>query len=283
MPKLIMTRGLPASGKSTWAKEMTKKGYKRINKDDLRDMVDAGKWSKNNEKTILGIRDELVAYLLGGGYNVIVDDTNLAPKHETNLREIAEQCGAEFEIKSFLDVPIKECIRRDLLRHPSVGERVIKGMFNQFLRPKFAEYTPNQDLPNAIICDIDGTLAHMTGRSPYDYTQVHTDTVDVVVRDILHKYDSDNNSAQIIIVSGREDSCKEVTEKWLKDNNVPYDEIYMRKAGDLREDSIVKSEIFDMYIRDRFNVLYVLDDRNRVVEMWRELGLKVLQVAEGDF
>ncbi|NDD85793.1 polynucleotide kinase, partial [bacterium] len=93
----------------------------------------------------------------------------------------------------------------------------------------------------------------------------------------------EENQLYVIIVSGRDDSCRDVTRKWLEDNYIPYDELHMRKTDDDRDDRIVKKEIFDAWIKDRYNVKFVLDDRNRVVEMWRSLGLKVLQVGEGDF
>lgn len=57
----------------------------------------------------------------------------------------------------------------------------------------------------------------------------------------------------------------------------------MRKSGDMRKDSIVKREMFDEHIRGRYNVNFVLDDRNQVVELWRSMGLTCLQVADGDF
>lgn len=298
--KLIMTRGLPASGKSTWAKEQVKlsKGKtKRVNKDDLRAMIDDGEWSKQNEKDILEIRDKIIEHYLGKNYNVIVDDTNLSPKHETTLQDIVKYINAPlftpggepyatFEQKWF-DTPLAECIRRDMLRPNPVGKKVIRRFYEQIkdlYEPKI-EYNP--DLPECIIVDIDGTLAHMNGRSPYDYTQVHTDVVDPVVADIVRRYRTvdimEDNPLYVLIVSGRDDNCKDVTRKWLEDNHIPYDELHMRKTDDKRDDRIVKKDIFDTWIKNRYNVKFVLDDRNRVVEMWRSLGLKVLQVGEGDF
>ena len=126
-----------------------------------------------------------------------------------------------------------------------------------------------------------------------DYTQVHTDTVDPVVSDIVRRYRSadpmEENPLYVLIVSGRDDTCKEVTEKWLQDNHIPYDEIHMRDTNAVDEDGkklddrVIKKDIYDKWIKNRYNVRFVLDDRNRVVEMWRSLGLKVLQVGEGDF
>ncbi len=283
MPILTMTKGLPASGKSTWAKQeviKSKGRTKRINKDDLRDMIDAGVWGKNNEKNILSVRNLLIKHYLDAGFNVIVDDTNLHPKHETTLQQIADICNVRFVVKSFLDVPMMECIKRDLGREKSVGERIIRSMYNQFLKPNVAQYKHNDFLPYAIICDIDGTIAHMEGRSPYDESKVLTDSVDETVVDILRHY---ADEVDILLVSGRHDTCQADTVAWLAKHDIPYTDIHMRKEGDDRKDFIVKQEIFDEYIRNQFNVLFVLDDRNQVIEMWRGLGLKVLQVAEGDF
>ena len=134
----------------------------------------------------------------------------------------------------------------------------------------------------------------MTDRSPYDYTKVSTDVVDPIVRDILYKYTQrdvmdETPPNYVIIVSGREDTCKAETMQWLDDNHIPYDEIHMRnpeavdEQGKQLDDRIIKKSIYDEWIKNRYNVRFVLDDRNRVVDMWRSLGLKVLQVGEGDF
>jgi hypothetical protein len=205
------------------------------------------------------------------------------------LRTIAAELGAEFEIKDFTDVPLKTCLERDAERAYSVGEKVIKQMYNQYLRKKgvVAQYIPppyNPELPNCIIVDIDGTLAHMDGRSPYDYSKVSTDILDNNVAELINIWkNAGDSTAYVIIVSGRESGCRGETEDWLRANEVPYDELYMRAAGDMRDDRIVKKEIYEEWIKPRYNVKFVLDDRDRVVKMWREEGLKVLQVAEGDF
>jgi hypothetical protein len=88
----------------------------------------------------------------------------------------------------------------------------------------------------------------------------------------------------IIFVSGREgtDVCKVKTLKWLLENKLNGD-LYMRPEGDHRNDAIIKEEIYNKYIKDKFDVEFVLDDRLRVVEMWRRIGLRCLQVAPGNF
>lgn len=146
--------------------------------------------------------------------------------------------------------------------------------------------TYNEELPDCIICDLDGTLAHRaegadgTYRGPYEYDKVIYDEVDEVVSDILTCY---SVSIDIIIVTGRSDNCRDVTKKWLKENEIEYHDLLMRKSKDNREDSIVKKELYEEHIRDKYNVLFVMDDRDSVVKMWRGEGLKCLQVADGNF
>jgi predicted kinase len=285
MGKLIMTVGLPASGKSTWAKEQVLKSggnIKRVNKDDMREMLDAGKWSKNNEKHILMLRDEIIKHYLFEGLSVIVDDTNLAPKHKKTLQALAKKYGATFETKSFLEVPIEICIERDLHRVASVGEKVIRSMYDNFLKPApVPSPVFNPNLPSVILCDIDGTLAHMGDRGPFEWKRVGEDTLDRTIGAVVASL---SNYADIIFMSGRDDVCRAETTEWLAKYGFVDRRLFMRPEGDMRKDNIVKRELYEKYIKDKFNVLLVLDDRNQVVDMWRnELGLKCLQVAEGDF
>lgn len=280
--KLIITKGLPASGKTTWAKEQVKNGQgqvKRVNKDDLRNMVDRGKWSKEREKYITGLEYNMAERLLSQGFTVIVDDTNLTEKRFTLFEDLAFESDVEFEVKDFTDISLKECLKRNEERGHKVPRRAIKEMYDKHLR-KAPEYEDS----HYIICDVDGTLAHMEGRSPYDGSKVHTDKVDLVVRAILNSFDIVTEEPRTIIVTAREEKYKDITVQWLQDNNIEYRDIYFRKAGDNREDSVVKQEILDEIIKkEGCKPLFVLDDRKRVVDMWRRNGIKCLQVEEGDF
>jgi hypothetical protein len=153
----------------------------------------------------------------------------------------------------------------------------------QYRRPEW-----NPDFPYCIIVDIDGTVAHGTGRDMYDMSLVHTDVHDEIVVDLIHKYATgsfldDIPDNYIIVVSARDSVSRPLTEEWFREHNIPYHEMYLRKNGDKRDDTIVKKEIYEEYIKGRFNVRFVLEDRNKVVKMWRSEGLKVLQVEEGDF
>jgi predicted kinase len=276
--KLIMTKGLPASGKSTWAKEQK---IARVNKDDLRNMVHDGKWSKKNEKLILAYRNALIKTTLSKGESIIVDDTNLHPKHEQDLERMAKELGADFEIKDFTSISLEECLERDKKRPGYVGEKVIKRMYDQFLTPKTPEYEYNHKLETCIIVDVDGTLAVKGNRSPYDWKRVGEDTVFIPIATIVNRM---SKMFEVIIFSGRDGSCYKETKQWLDDNNIPYNGLFLRAEGDSRKDSIVKKELYENHVKGKYNVHFVLDDRDQVVDMWRkELGLPCLQVNYGDF
>ena len=279
--KILMLKGLPASGKSTYAKELVTKDHNwvRVNKDNLRAMMNNGEFSRKLEEQIVITERELAENALKLGKNVVIDDTNFNLTHERYFMQLAKYYKAEFEIK-FFDTPLEECIKRDNKRPNGVGETVIRRMYNQYLKSKPAVYEHDRSLPTAIMCDIDGTLAHMKDRSPYDWGRVDTDEVDPTIKNLL---DVLKDKYFIILVSGRDEVCREKTEKWLRGNDITYGMLLMRPEGDIRKDSIVKREIFENYIRDYYNIQFVLDDRNQVVEMWRSLGLKCLQVQEGDF
>lgn len=279
--KILILKGLPASGKSTYAKELVAVNHNwvRVNKDDLRAMMNGGVFSGKLEKHIVRTERELVENALKLGKNVIVDDTNFNPNHEIFFRALAYQYSAEVEVK-FFDIPLEMCIDRDNKRPNGVGETVIRRMYNQYLKPKPAVYERDESLPKAIICDIDGTLAHMKNRSPYDWSRVGKDDVDPIIKSLLNKL---KNKYFIILVSGRDEVCREETEQWLSNNGIEYRFLLMRRNGDNRPDTVIKKEIFENDIRDDYNIEFVLDDRNQVVDMWRSLGLKCLQVQEGDF
>ena len=282
MLRVLILKGLPASGKSTYARQLidSEPGrWKRINKDDLRAMLDNGRWSKVNEQLVLKFRDLMIVESLEKGFHVIVDDTNLHTKHEDNIRLMVKGT-AEVEVK-FFDTPIEECIERDRKRANGVGEKVIRDMHRQFLAEQPPKYVHQDGLPFAVICDIDGTLADISGRGPYDTTKYHEDKLNQTIKNI---FDAISENIPIkVIVSGRDEEFREVTENWLRANGVKYNYLFMRSAGDVRKDFVVKREIFENAIRPSFNVYCVLDDRNQVVEMWRSLGLTVLQVADGNF
>lgn len=317
--KIILTQGIPGSGKTTWAKEYVDKhqGWVRINRDDLRNM--RGRyWKPKQENLITTWQRSLILDALMDGQNIVLDDTNLNPKYLKDFKDWIDllqgglirsfqyyealqkqdekeldKLHIELEYK-FFHVELKEAIKRDLQRPNSVGQEVIKKFWDKYIEPKRDYDKPfimEQDpkLTHAIIVDLDGTLAIHNNRSPYEFDKCDTDLVNEAVAYIVRQQISStlSNAPVIIYLSGRDDIAFDKTKQWLIENhlwNEQYaNQLYMRKTGDKRKDSIVKREIFEQNIKGKYYVDFVMDDRNQVVEMWREIGLPCFQVNEGDF
>lgn len=289
MKIVTILKGLPASGKSTWAREqvLLKPGsVKRVNKDELRQMIDAGYWSKGNEQFVIDQRNSIIWNALLNGKHVIVDDTNLEKKHEEVIRDIAKKFSAQVIINdSFLSVPVEECIARDALRgDKSVGEKVIRDMAERYLKPvetvSSEKVVMDKMLPECIIVDIDGTIAKFNGRGPFDYDKVHTDDPHENVIEIIGALCE--NGFDVIVCSGRPHRCRVETAKWLRKHNIDYKALFMRADGDDRNDAVVKREFLDDIVKNYY-VRAVFDDRDRVVKAWRDAGLTCFQCDYGDF
>jgi predicted kinase len=282
-----MTKGLPGSGKSTWALEQVRQSkgtIKRVNKDSLRLMIDGGQWSRKNEKFVVLARNFIIEAALLKGYSVIVDDTNFAPEHEQNLRRCAETHKVEFLIEDFSHVPLEVCIERDLKRAESVGPDVIKRMWKQYLKPQLWPQDPS--LPAVYICDLDGTLANIDWRNPYDASQCLDDPPNDHVLSVIRELKARGNI--VLFFSGRSDQYAPQTVEWLykwgllrsREEGQPL--LFMRKQGDSRKDSIVKREMFEQNVLGKYRVIGIFDDRPQVIRMWRyELGLPVFDVGDG--
>ncbi|WP_394159415.1 phosphatase domain-containing protein [Galactobacter valiniphilus] len=140
-----------------------------------------------------------------------------------------------------------------------------------------------ETLPTCWIFDMDGTLALMEGRSPYDMHRVAEDVPNAPVIQLAQALAAHPGVDRIVIASGRNEAARRATQSWLTFNDVPWDALFMRPDGDQRRDDAVKEEILDRDILPRYRVLGVVDDRQQVVDMWRRRGLACLQAAPGDF
>ena len=135
MSKLIITRGLPASGKSTWAKQWVLEDPEhrvRINQDDIRLML--GKyWVPSREKLVQHIQEEVLIEALLKGYDIVIDNTNLNEKVLDNYRVLVTAYGDHaIEYKDFFDTPLSVCIEHDKNRDLQVTEKVIRSFYNNY-------------------------------------------------------------------------------------------------------------------------------------------------------
>jgi predicted kinase len=297
--KVILTVGLPASGKSTWCKEFIRKNpqWVKIGRDDFRYMLqDKSMLDFKGESLVTKLCFETAKTAISSGYNVLIDNTHLRITYiEDAARELNEVADISYQ---YFDTPLEVCIERDKERERSVGEVVIKRM-NEDLKklleifdfqplPKTErikiDYSKSWDtsLPDVVISDIDGTVAHMNGkRGPFEWTKVGIDDADWSVIRMLKNWT--DQGEKLIMVSGRDESCRKETEEWLTSKGIIFHNLFMRPAGDFRKDSLIKAEIYEKEIKGKYNIIMIYDDRDQVVKTWRELGLKCAQVEPGNF
>lgn len=266
--------------------------FKRVNKDELRSMLVGTKTDPMNEKFVTTVRDSIIEAALLKGFDVITDDTNFNDKNWFAFCDIAKRVGNVRVIEKYFEITLKEAINRNKLRANVVPEHIIIRTYEIHVKNKmvkvrdefFAKLPPeylkkNENNQDAIIVDIDGTIAINVNRDYYDMTKILNDVPNYPICELV-KYLSERFI--VLIVSGREDCCLIDTQFWLKYNNIPFTKIFMRKTGDKRSDAIVKNEILEEILRE-YNIAYVLDDRNSVVNMWRTNKLCCLQVAQCGF
>ncbi len=253
-------------------------------------MLHNGVYSKINEKVVVEVeRDWVETAMEYWAEYIIVDNTHLWThnQHVEFYRDLAKIYEYDFEVKDFY-VSVEEAIKRDNLRAEGdkVGEAVIRRLAKYAANwgyPTNPEYKVKPQYFGTYIVDIDWTLAWMKDkRSPYDFSKISGDEPNKFLINLMNNLVCGDND--IIILSWREDSCRKETEKWLDDNKVPYKELFMRKAWDNRKDAVVKKEIYENEIKDRYNVVGVFDDREDVVRMWRlELGIPTYAVRYWNF
>jgi predicted kinase len=298
-------------------------GRSRLNRDDLRQMMHGGAhgWPRELEDAITIAHHSSVRALLLAGRDVIVDDQSLSNPSVKVWMQVAASVGAEFDIVDFTNVPLETCIERDERRFTEggrdhrVGAQYITSQYNRFIkgrnyplpRPQLKEKTPDQLLggepyvapegaPKCILVDIDGTMAlNTSGRDWFDWKRVGDDTPNDRVVELVRwlddysgfRYERDGDDFEIIFMSGRDEVCRPGTTLWLRDVGFGAHKLYMRPSlpdgVQQPADHIVKLALFDEHIRHQYDVQFVLDDRDQVVEMWRSLGLTCLQVAPGAF
>jgi predicted kinase len=322
MQKIILTVGIPACGKSTWAKEKVAKdpeGTTRINRDDLRNMMSNYHFCDANEKLVTEASDAILKSALKKGRNIILDETNLSQRNFDKICDLVKELNISAMVmeKPFY-IDLEEALLRNSKREGTskVPEDVIRKMWktsggkqHQFYKPKVEVFQPgdkdesvvcpdyDSSLPNALICDLDGTWALFNSigkngkatikhpkvhvRSPYDASKCEADAPNEPVVAVVEAFYK--NGYKILFCSGRENLYRNQSINHINKNSDIKFELFMRETGDQRKDSIIKKELYDKNIKGKYNVFFVLDDRNQVVEFWRSIGLTCFQVADGNF
>lgn len=307
MPNLILTRGIPGSGKTTWAKKLVADNpdtMVRVNRDDLR-FEHYGKYviSKKQERQITVIQQQRVREALASGKDAVVDDTNASPMALSGWRNVAEEFDGKVQMKfQDFNVDPQECIRRDNQRRAQgqrgTGKQVIESFANRALdrngklKPIPAHIAapiktppPSEERPNGVIFDMDGTLCdvrmvrhHVRGKDR-NFHAFHTESEfcppNLHVLEMAK--DLEGTDVKVVIVTAREERYRALTERWLNKHGVEYDELITRPYGDQRPDYETKKEILDK-LSKHYRIVHAVDDNPNVLQLWRENDIAITEV-----
>ena len=291
--KAIITIGVSASGKTTWANAFVKENpeYFIVCRDDLRkeyyekthsnEKFSWKVWNMKWEKKITAMVWDSIGRHAEAGNDIIIADTNLNKDRLKNLKSSLEELGySDIEIKEFT-ISFEEACKRDALRENGVGFQVIAKQFEQLNKIKKRQYVQNDLKEYAVIVDLDGTIADNSHRSNFDYNNVKKDKPIDEIIDLVLGYDK--MCYKIIFLTGREmvGNCRNDTIEWLDavfNNEFNY-ELIMRNVADHRSGDIVKEELFWKHIADNYNIVLAIDDMPKIIRMWNSIGVKTLMVG----
>jgi len=287
MKNIVLLVGPPGSGKSSLSKSYI--GYTRISQDD-----------QGKEGHL-----KLFKEALERQDDIVVDRMNFSKQQRERYLKPAKELGYTTSIHNII-VPLSVCFSRMKCRlnHPTITsskhainalntffskyEYITEDEADNVLTEKYSEKVK----PDAIYCDIDGTIAnidqrlhHVHGEGKKNWKGFFDDMINDLVYedivDILRTYKE--KGTKIVLCSGRPDDYRTLTTTWLQNNNIPFDELVMRSRGDFRRDDLVKSILLDYEILPKYNIKFALDDRDQVVKMLRNKNIRTLQVNYGDF
>lgn len=303
MKKIIVLIGISGSGKSTYASKLMfeNKNMIIVNRDKIRELLfgyteaDIHYYYKRNdlnelEKEVTRYENIMIREALTSGKTVIADSTNLDKKFIQKY--FYWNVPVEFV---FFDCSLEEAIERDSKRTRQVGEEKIRKQLGRYLYLKQLAQADDQCFksqivpivnddtkPKCIVFDIDGTLAHMYNRFPYQWDLVGEDIPDEAI--IMLSQICILKDVKVFICSGRDEICREETINWLSKylgSSSNYT-LMMRPNKDNRADYKVKHEMWEEICKD-YCITCMIDDRSQVVDYARNLGFKVLQCEYNNF
>lgn len=286
--KIIVLQGPPASGKSTWAQEFIQShnNYVIVSRDAER--IASGRYNHNYENCISEIEISNAKIWLSNGYSIISDSMNLKESYIEFWKKLANEFKVDIEFKKFF-IPLEDAINRDANenRNHHVGKKFLISLYKKYYNDDYKRaFTDNRgiidkniELPNCIISDMDATYALHDGRHPFEWDKLNTDKEDWRMHELYKQHY--NNGSKIIFITGRPESVREETEKWINEHGGHIDfeyELYMKPDKDCSMiTSLFKIQIYEEYIKNNYNVLCVYEDSERCVNAFREKGLLVLQ------
>ena len=295
--KLILCRGIQGSGKTTWARQWVEEDPEnrvRINNDDIRNML--GKyWVTSRENLVSSIKENMAEEAINRGYDIVVDNMNLNAKEILFWKNMVKMANMdpdgykyEIEFKDFF-IPLEECIRRDAMRPNPIGEKVIRETWKRYKHfiqtTEVEKYVDNMrkytGKPKCIVIDMDSTMCFNVTKRPWfgegAAEGMINDVPNTGMCDMIRKLQED---FVIVVATGRDTTQEEVTKQWLAKQGINVDEYFFRTNGDYRKGVVVKKEQIEA-ILEKYDIVAIFDDCEPIVNMYREMGLTVLQPNKG--
>ena len=300
--KATITRGFPASGKSTYAREriMQEGNLREVNSDSIRELMGFPALGTTEQETAVNaIKESMIAAHAAEGCDIVISDTNLVSRYLKQLIVFCETQGYEVEVVDFTP-ELHTLIKRDRCRDKSVSEDVLRTLWKRYpykewktlqelqeeiSRSKvvFNPIKQNLSLPPAVVVDVDGTLANPAHRNPLDDSLLETDEPH---QNIVHLVQALSRDHTVIVLTGRRECHYDTTFWWLNHYGVPFTELRMRGNFDERKDAMLKRQHLEE-ITTRYCIRYWIEDRRRVVDMVRaslpDSPTVCLQVVDGNY
>ena len=262
-------------------------------------------WVTSREDLVSNIKKDTAQVAFCKGYDIVVDNMNLNPKEVKFWKDLVEahnkylnnptiaqpswvQWEYEIEFKDFF-ISVEECVRRDAARPNPIGEKVIRDTwrrYKHFIQTTLVEeYVDNlmryTGKPKCVVIDMDSTMCFNVTKRPWFgegaaegmIKDVPNTGVCDVVRQLQEQY-------LVVVATGRDTSQEEVTKQWLARQGINVDEYFFRTEGDYRKGVEVKKEQITS-ILNKYDIVAVFEDCEPIVQMYREMGLTVLQPNKG--
>jgi predicted kinase len=282
MPNLIVLIGPAGSGKSTLARSL-------INDDGDHGAATVYINQDSQGKEHLNIFKDAISNCK----DIIVDRMNFNRQQRERYTVPAKQ--ADYRVKFIvLHENKKTCLARCIARignHETIAteqdaQSALNLFFSKYERPLQNEADeisfryPEGPKPSAIIVDLDGTLCNIDHRLHFVKREGRKDWKSFFEH--LSK-DQPNKWCRDLVSSGRPDNYQKQTQQWLDNEGLGQWDLFMRCRGDHRDDTIAKENILDFEVLTRYTPFFFIDDRKRVVDLWRRRGYTCLACHEGEF
>lgn len=297
--RLTVLQGLPASGKSSAARKAQAATPGRvavINNDGLSEQLTGVSYADNIKrmaKLLSRVRRTMIVEALKTPEItlIIIDNTNLNSDLLEEYKRLAEAFGVEFVVEdSFLSVPVDECIRRDSLRVHPVGEEVIlrmskaaktRGRVPGFM-PGYVSAESKQELPKAIIIDLDPVLRWLRNATVQDWANIYRRKLPSPAIELVKVFKE--AGMHVIGVTSLSEQYAPEANVWVNLHVIPGMQLHMHSLSDSNRSMMSKHSAYYNDIKPFYDVVGVIGEKEEVVHVWKNIaGLPTYQISFGDF